>query len=60
MYQLFGIRHKRELSIPPSWPCTKALTIQPQDHVIKNIDIQKHINIKLLLNIYFKDSNVIF
>ncbi len=39
---------------------TKALTFQPQHHVVRNIDIQIHVNISFISNVYFQDSNVIF
>jgi hypothetical protein len=41
-------------------PYIKVLSIQSQHHDVKNIGIQIHINIRLILNMYFKDSNVIF
>jgi hypothetical protein len=50
----------RKLNPPPSQPYTKALMIQPQHHTIKNIDIRIHIKLRLIFNMYFKDSIVIF
>jgi len=50
----------RKLNPPPSQPYTKALMIQPQHYTIKNIDIQIHIKLRLISNMYFKDSIVIF
>jgi hypothetical protein len=38
----------------------KALTIKPQHHTMRNIDIQIYINVELILSMYFKDSNLIF
>jgi hypothetical protein len=48
-----GIRNLFQLYI-------KVLTIQSQHHDVKNIGIQININIRFILNMYFKDSNVVF
>jgi hypothetical protein len=53
----FLIYDTRNLNPPPY---TKVLTIQPQHHTMKNVDIQIDINLRSILNMYFKDSIVIF
>jgi len=50
----------RKLNPPPFQPYTKALMIRPKNHTIRNIDIQTDIKLRLILNMYFKDSIVIF
>jgi hypothetical protein len=50
---------KGNQTLHPSQPYTKGLTTQPQ-HMVKNIDIKIHETIKFILNMYFRNLNVIF